>query len=68
MKKILAVVAISLALAPKLSSAELVNDFHCTLNKGYTVPQLYAFQKDWMAAARPVSPFLLQKGASPGVA
>ena len=52
MKKILVVVAISLVLAPKLSRAEFVNDFHCTLNKGYTVPQLYTFQKDWMAAAR----------------
>jgi len=28
------------------------NDFNCTLNKGYTVPQLYAFQKSWMTEAR----------------
>jgi hypothetical protein len=41
-----------LALFPLTSRAEYVNDFECKLNKGYTVPQLYAFQQEWMTAAR----------------
>lgn len=41
-----------LCLASMTARAELVNDFNCTLNKGYTTQQLYAFQQEWMAAAR----------------
>ncbi len=52
MKKILAIAAALLALSPLAAKAEVVNDFNCHLAKGYTVPQLYAFQQEWMAAAR----------------
>lgn len=40
-----------LPIAPFLAHAELVNDFECTLNKGYDVQKLYAFQQEWMTAA-----------------
>ena len=49
--KTLLLSATVLAFAPWVARAELVNDFHCTLNKGVTVPHLYAFQQEWMAAA-----------------
>lgn len=52
MKKLVATIAALSAFMTSAAHAELVNDFNCTLNKGYTVPQLYAFQKEWMAAAR----------------
>jgi hypothetical protein len=52
MKKLIAATAVLFALISPSSHAEFVNDFNCTLNKGYTVPQLYAFQQEWMAAAR----------------
>ena len=52
MKKLFATIFVILVLIPMSSRAEFVNDFECTLNKGYTVPQLYAFQQEWMVAAR----------------
>ena len=52
MKKLIVVTAAACALMIPVAKAELVNDFNCTLNKGYSVPQLYAFQQEWMAAAR----------------
>ena len=53
MKKILTTAALLLSLSPLASGADTyVNDFNCTLNKGYTVQQLYAFQQSWMTAAR----------------
>ncbi len=52
MNKSLSLLVALLALLPLTARAELVNDFNCTLNKGYTVPQLYAFQAEWMTAAR----------------
>ena len=32
--------------------AEYVNDFHCYLHEGYTVPSLFEFQQEWMQAAK----------------
>ena len=52
MKKLIVVTAAACALMIPVAKAELVNDFNCTLNKGFSVPQLYAFQQEWMAAAR----------------
>ena len=52
MKNLIAIVFTLLTLLPLSSHAEMSNDFQCTLNKGYTVPQLYAFQQEWMAAAK----------------
>ena len=52
MKKLFAATAVLFAFMSPAAHAEFVNDFNCTLNKGYTVEQLYAFQKDWMAAAQ----------------
>ena len=34
------------------ANAEMINDIRCTLNKGYTIPKLYALQHSWMAAAK----------------
>lgn len=52
MKKLLATSAVLFTLLSPALHAELVNDFSCVLNKGYTVPHLYAFQQAWMAAAK----------------
>ncbi len=52
MRRLLFVTVIMVGFVYHPARAELVNDFSCTLNKGYTVPALYAFQKQWMAAAR----------------
>ena len=52
MKKLIATVAALTALSPLAANAEMVNDIRCTLNKGYTIPKLYAFQQSWMAAAK----------------
>jgi hypothetical protein len=52
MKKLLLSVTLLLAFLSPAAHAEFVNDFNCTLNKGYTVQQLFAFQQSWMEAAR----------------
>ena len=44
--------AAALLLISPWAHAELVNDFSCHLRDGHSVPQLYAFQQEWMAAAR----------------
>ena len=51
MKKLIATTALLFAFVSPAARAEFVNDFNCTLNKGYSVEQLYVFQKQWMAAA-----------------
>ena len=51
MNKLLTAAAVLLALSHPAFADEYVNDFNCTLNKGYTVQQLYAFQQSWMTAA-----------------
>jgi hypothetical protein len=45
-------ISIALTAVASHAAAEIVNDFECTLNAGYTVPQLYAFQQEWMSEAR----------------
>ena len=52
MNKLTATIAMLCVLTAPAAQAELVNDFNCHLNDGYTVPKLYAFQQEWMAAAR----------------
>ena len=52
MRKLVELVLALIALSPMAARAELVNDFNCHLKKGYSVAQLYAFQQEWMVAAR----------------
>jgi hypothetical protein len=52
MTKLMAATVTLLTFMATAAHAELVNDFNCHLNEGYTVPKLYAFQQEWMAAAR----------------
>jgi hypothetical protein len=52
MKKLIVTSAVLFAFVSPATQAEMVNDISCTLNKGYTVPKLFAFQKQWMAAAK----------------
>jgi hypothetical protein len=49
---LLSAAAAQTACADAPAPFQLDNDLNCTLNKGYTVPQLYAFQKSWMDEAR----------------
>jgi hypothetical protein len=52
MKKLIATSAVLFAFVSLATQAELLNDATCTLNKGYTVAQLFAIQKKWMAAIK----------------
>ena len=51
MKKIILMLLVTFSMYSLTVKAELINDFNCSLNKGYTVPQLYKFQQEWMQAA-----------------
>lgn len=57
--RVLIVVIASLitSFSSNLLAAQYVNDFNCTVNEGYSVPQLVAFKQEYVAAAREIGGF-----------